>query len=224
MSDTTTLTQLTAEIAAAFVSNNRIGVNEIGGLIGSVHEALAGLGGEPAAPAPEYVAAVTARKSLSDPTRIISMIDGKPYSSLKRHLTSHGLTPDEYRQRYNLPASYPMVAPAYSELRKTLAKKLGLGRKPKAESAAPEPAAEAVVVAAPAEAPAEAPAPKRGRKSAAPKVAAPAVAEVTEPVAEVVAAPKRARKPKAAAAPVEEADAAAPAPAAKRGRKPKAVD
>ena len=180
MSDTSTLTQLTADIAAAFVSNNRVAVGEIGGLIGSVHDALAKLGGESAPAEPEYVAAVTARKSLADPTRIISMIDGKPYSSLKRHLSSHGLTPEQYRQRYALPPTYPMVAPAYSELRKTLAKKLGLGRKPKAVEAAP------VEVAAPAAAP------KRARKPRAVAAEAPAA-----PVIEEAAAPKRTRKPRA---------------------------
>ncbi|MGF7148036.1 putative transcriptional regulator [Sphingomonas zeicaulis] len=178
MSDTSTLTQLTADIAAAFVSNNRVAVGEIGGLIGSVHDALAKLGGESVPAEPEYVPAVTARKSLADPTRIISMIDGKPYSSLKRHLSSHGLTPEQYRQRYALPPTYPMVAPAYSELRKTLAKKLGLGRKPKAVEAAP------VEVAAPA--------PKRARKPRAAAAEAPAA-----PVVEAAAAPKPARKPRA---------------------------
>jgi len=207
MSDTTTLTQLTAEIAAAFVSNNRVGVTEIGGLIGAVHEALAGLGGEPAPVEPEYVAAVTPRKSLSDPSRIISMIDGKPYSSLKRHLTSHGLTPEEYRQRFGLPSTYPMVAPAYSELRKALAKKLGLGRKPKVAIVAPEPAP--VEEAAPPATPA-----KRGRK---PKVVAEAPVVEAAPEVSAPAAAKRGRKPKVAAV----AQDAAPVPAVKRGRKPK---
>lgn len=184
MSDTSTLTQLTADIAAAFVSNNRVAVGEIGSLIGSVHDALAKLGGESAPAEPEYVPAVTARKSLADPTRIISMIDGKPYSSLKRHLSSHGLTPEQYRQRYSLPATYPMVAPAYSELRKSLAKKLGLGRKPKA--------VEAEVAAEPAAAP------KRAARK--PRAAA-AAAPVEAAVVEAAPAPKpRGRKPRAKSA------------------------
>ena len=58
------------------------------------------------------------------------MIDGKPYKTLRRHLTGHGLTPDDYRQRYGLKADYPMVAEAYSEARRDMAKKIGLGRKP----------------------------------------------------------------------------------------------
>jgi hypothetical protein len=70
------------------------------------------------------------RKSLASPDRIISMIDGKPYRTLRRHLSTHGLTPDEYRARYKLKPDYPMVAPAYSEARRAMAKKIGLGRKP----------------------------------------------------------------------------------------------
>lgn len=125
-----TLTALTAEIAASFVTNNRVAVNEIGGMISSIHEALAGLGKARAPEEPKFVPAVTIRKSLANPTKIISMIDGKPYSVLKRHLTTHGLTPAEYRARYRLPADYPMTAPAYSEKRKAMALQIGLGRKP----------------------------------------------------------------------------------------------
>lgn len=177
------LTSLTADIAAAFVANNRVTTGEIAGLIKSVHEALVGLGKSPEPAAPTFEPATTIRKSLSDPTKIISMIDGKPYSMLKRHLGQHGLTPAEYRSRYNLPTDYPMVAPAYSEQRKSLAVKIGLGRKPKAVEAAPAPEAE----------PAPAPA-KPGRK---PRVAkaepAPAPAAAAVPA-------KRGRKPKAAVA------------------------
>jgi len=127
-----TLIALTAEIAASFVTNNRVAVGDIGTMIASVHGALADLGQPPAPAAPEYVPAVTLRKSLADPTKIISMIDGKYYAVLKRHLTTQGLTPAEYRTRYNLPADYPMTAPAYSEMRKAMAVKIGLGRKKKA--------------------------------------------------------------------------------------------
>ena len=129
MEEPDTLIALAAEIAASFVANNRVAIGDIGGMIASVHGALAGLGQSPAPAAPEYVAAVTLRKSLADPTKIISMIDGKSYAVLKRHLTTQGLTPAEYRARYNLPADYPMTAPAYSEMRKAMAVKIGLGRK-----------------------------------------------------------------------------------------------
>ena len=81
---------------------------------------------------PAHVPAVTVRKSLSSAKHIISMIDGKPYRTLRLHLAAHGLTPDEYRERYNLKPDYPMVAPAYSEVRRALAQKNGLGRKPAA--------------------------------------------------------------------------------------------
>ncbi len=97
----------------------------------------------PAEEPKEYVGTVTARKSLASPDHIISMIDGKPYKTLRRHLGTNGMTPVEYRERYGLKADYPMVAPTYSEARRTMAKSIGLGRKPgqtneaKAEAAKP---------------------------------------------------------------------------------------
>ena len=135
----TNLTELTVDLLAAFVSNNSVGARELPELIASTHAALAALDGDGAAaepaggtqPAPEeFVPAVSARKSLGKREHILSMIDGKPYKTLKRHLSGHGLTPDEYRARYKLPADYPMVAPAYSQARSEVAKRLGLGRKP----------------------------------------------------------------------------------------------
>jgi predicted transcriptional regulator len=83
-----------------------------------------------AVPAQKYTAAVSARKSLASRDHIISMIDGKPYKTLRRHLATNGMTPDEYRTRYGLKANYPMVAPTYSESRSAMAKTIGLGRKP----------------------------------------------------------------------------------------------
>ncbi len=77
----------------------------------------------------EHVPATSVRKSLASEDHIISMIDGKPYRALKRHLTTNGLTPDEYRARYNLKSDYPMTAPSYSVARSALAKSNGLGRK-----------------------------------------------------------------------------------------------
>ena len=139
MNDPARLTELTAEITANFVANNRVATGEIGGVIASVYQALSGLGAESAPEVIEHVAAVSARKSLADPAKIISMIDGKPYSMLKRHLALNGLTPAEYRARYKLPADYPMTAPNYSEQRKALAVKIGLGRKAKTVDAAPAP-------------------------------------------------------------------------------------
>jgi len=141
MSDAETLITLTADIVAAHLGGNTVPVSDVPALIRSVHDALAGLGKEePEVEATAaHVPATTVRKSLADPTKIISMIDGKPYSMLKRHLSQHGLTPDEYRKRYNLPANYPMTAPAYSEQRKALAVKIGLGRKAKGDVAPPPP-------------------------------------------------------------------------------------
>lgn len=78
----------------------------------------------------EYTPAVSVRKSLASPDHIISMIDGKAYKTLRRHLSTNGLTPEEYRARYGLKADYPMVAPSYSEARRSMAKTIGLGRKP----------------------------------------------------------------------------------------------
>ncbi len=72
---------------------------------------------------------MTARKSLADPNFIISLIDGKPYKTLKRHLAINGLTADQYRERYGLKDSYPIVAPAYAALRSDMAKRIGLGGK-----------------------------------------------------------------------------------------------
>jgi predicted transcriptional regulator len=83
-----------------------------------------------------FTAAVTARKSLANPAHIISMIDGKPYKTLTRHLSTNGLTPAQYRERYGLKPDYPMTAPAYSEQRRQMAKKIGLGRKPAQKAAA----------------------------------------------------------------------------------------
>lgn len=125
------LLALTAEIVSSHVANNRIAAGELPALIQSVHGALAGLDGfvAEAAAAPEHAPAVSVRKSVASPDFILSLIDGRPYKALKRHLANHGLTPAAYRERYGLKADYPMVAPAYAETRRMLAKTIGLGRK-----------------------------------------------------------------------------------------------
>ncbi|QYF87026.1 MucR family transcriptional regulator [Brevundimonas sp. PAMC22021] len=131
---------LTAHIVSAFVANNSVAVGDLPDLIVSTYAAFSGLGAEAGTakqdvgPAP----AVSLRKSLASREHIISLIDGKPYKSLKRHLSAHGLTLKAYRERYGLPASYPMVAPAFSERRREVAKQLGLGRKPRAAAALAE--------------------------------------------------------------------------------------
>ena len=145
------LTTLTVELLSAFVSNNTIDSGDLAGLIQSTHTALAGINapGPVEPPAREYEPAVTVRKSLGSREHILSLIDGKPYKTLKRHLSGHGLTPAEYRERYKLQADYPMVAPAYSEHRREVAQRLGLGRKStKVAEPMAEPPAETVVPAA----------------------------------------------------------------------------
>ncbi len=139
----------TADIVATFVANNSVPMAGLPDLITSVHGALVALGqaGGTADPAIEYPPAVTVRKSLASRDHILSMIDGKPYVTLKRHLSRLGLTPAEYRARYKLPADYPMIAPAYSERRSTEAKARGFGRKP-----GQRPAAKAAVAKPPAKA------------------------------------------------------------------------
>ncbi|AWN36707.1 MucR family transcriptional regulator [Methylobacterium radiodurans] len=125
---------LTGDIVSAYVSNNSVPAAELGGLIAGVHAALlrlthagAGVGSAPAEEPVEKPSAAQIRKSVTD-EGLISFIDGKTYKTLKRHLTTHGLDPRSYRQRYGLPDDYPMVAPAYAAQRSALAKQIGLGR------------------------------------------------------------------------------------------------
>ena len=126
-------TDLAAEIVSAYVSNNPVPPAELPGLIARVHSAVSGLAaaGGSASTAPEAEverpSAAQIRKSVRD-DGITSFIDGKTYKTLKRHLTSHGLDPRSYRDRYGLPADYPMVAPSYAEQRSALAKAIGLGQ------------------------------------------------------------------------------------------------
>lgn len=131
------LLELVADLATAWLSNknNAITAEALPGLLQSLHSSVkalrdAGDGAAGSEPAEEHVPAVSVRKSLASKDHILSLIDGKPYRTLKKHLASHGLTPEEYRARYKLPAAYPMVAPGYAALRSEMAKKLGLGRKP----------------------------------------------------------------------------------------------
>ncbi|MHA1597497.1 MAG: MucR family transcriptional regulator [Alphaproteobacteria bacterium] len=122
--------ELTTEIVSAHVGNNSIAVGDLPGLIQDVHKTLSGLGNEAAAterPRP----AVPVKKSIT-PDYIICLEDGKKLKMLKRHLTtSYGMSPSEYRERWGLPADYPMVAPNYAKRRSALAKKIGLGTKPR---------------------------------------------------------------------------------------------
>lgn len=156
MTDTSETIGLAAELTAAWLANpnTRVEADAVPAFLNTIHAAIVQLGAGPldaAVDTPEaeaqYTPAVTVRKSLASPDQIISMIDGKPYRTLRRHLATNGLTPDEYRARYKLKADYPMVAPGYSEARREMAKRIGLGRKPaspsttlpKSETAAPKP-------------------------------------------------------------------------------------
>ncbi len=123
---------LTADIVVAFLASNKLDAGAVPELIRSTHRALGGLGVlEPeAAPeaTPERPNRSAIRKSLSD-EGIVSFVNGGTYRTLKRHLSTHGYTPDSYRAHFGLPADYPMVAPAYSAIRSAQAKANGLGAK-----------------------------------------------------------------------------------------------
>lgn len=125
-----TLITLTADIVAAHVSNNSVAVSDLSTLISNVHGALARLGGAPLPIEVKLEPAVSVRSSIK-PDYIVCLEDGKKLKMLKRHLMTHyGMTPDDYRAKWGLPKDYPMVAPNYAEQRRTLAMKIGLGRKP----------------------------------------------------------------------------------------------
>jgi predicted transcriptional regulator len=129
MTQSTTLTELTAEILASYVTNNPVRPNDLPDVIRGVHQALARADQpeQPASPAAAKASPAQIRKSIT-PERLISFEDGQGYSMLRRHLSARGLTPAEYRQKWGLPVDYPMTAPLYSEARSSLAKSLGLGR------------------------------------------------------------------------------------------------
>ncbi|WP_267434316.1 MucR family transcriptional regulator [Sphingomonas sp. GM_Shp_1] len=129
--------ELATELTIAWLGNpnTRTSSEEVPAFLNKMHETVSSLLGstpqttDVEAPT-EYVPAVSVRKSLASKDHIVSMIDGKPYKTLRRHLATHGLTPEEYRERYGLKPDYPMVAESYSESRRAMAKKIGLGRKP----------------------------------------------------------------------------------------------
>lgn len=130
MLEQTNLIELTTRIVEAHVQGTEVDSKDMPELIRETYAALAGLGQdvepeEESKPEP----ATTSRKSLSNPDQIISMIDGKGYKTLKRHISRHGYTPETYRQTFGLAADYPMVAPTYSARRSEMAKQIGLGNK-----------------------------------------------------------------------------------------------
>lgn len=130
------LIELTADIISAHVENNSVSAAELPALIWTVHQALASLG-QTAAPAPEQLTPAVGIRSSIKPDSLTCLDCGAKLKSLKRHLgTSHGLTPAGYRERWALKSDYPMVAPDYAAQRAELAKRSGLGRKPKAQEPA----------------------------------------------------------------------------------------
>ena len=138
--------ELTADIVAAYVANNALPIADLPALIQSVHSPLAQLASGPVIAAPlveKKEPAVSIRKSIT-PDYLVCLDDGKKFKSLRRHLGTLGLTPDEYRAKWSLPADYPMVAPNYAAQRSELAKRSGLGQmrknaapRQKASAAAP---------------------------------------------------------------------------------------
>jgi len=125
--------ELAAEMVAAFVSNNSVPTSELPALIHAVHTAVARLAVGPESAPPQIEAkapAVPIRKSIT-PEFLICLEDGKRFKTMRRHLAGLGLTPEQYRQKWNLPSDYPMVAPNYAALRSAMAKKIGLGNIPR---------------------------------------------------------------------------------------------
>ncbi|QDH17078.1 MucR family transcriptional regulator [Swingsia samuiensis] len=123
------LRHLTAQILTAYVSSHDVAADALPGLIRSVHDTLSKVNVQEDAPSEKLVPAVPPRKSVF-PDYIICLEDGKKLKLLRRHLkTSYNMTPEEYRERWNLPAEYPMVAPNYANHRSSLARKIGLGRR-----------------------------------------------------------------------------------------------
>jgi predicted transcriptional regulator len=128
---TSSAIDLAAEIIAAFVANNPLPKTELPALIQAMYVTVARLEGEPmSAPAPvePKAPAVPIRRSIT-PEFLICLEDGKRFKSMRRHLAGLGLTPDQYREKWNLPADYPMVAPNYAAQRSAMAKEIGLGRR-----------------------------------------------------------------------------------------------
>lgn len=183
MTDENGYLDLTSDIVSAFVSNNTVRANELPELIAAVHASLAGINAPKAVePTVELKPAVPVKKSITDDF-LVCLDDGKKFKSLRRHLATLSMTPDEYRTKWGLPRDYPMVAPGYAAKRSELAKATGLGSTRRsmpaavaeAEPANDQPAEQLVTKAAAkraknadpvaAEPAAEAPPKRRGRPS-----------------------------------------------------------
>ncbi len=171
---------LTAELVAAYVGHSRVSPEELPAIIRSIRDTLSEDTSSPApveAPTPNKPSKAEIRKSIT-PDALISFVDGRPYKTLKRHLTTNGMTMAQYRERYGLPSDYPSVAPAYSASRSAMAKALGLGGKGRGSQpvAAPQPEPEP----APAPDPAPPPKPARAARKKKPTAAADTPADAAE--------------------------------------------
>lgn len=127
--ESSTALALSADIVSSFVANNSVSANDLPGLIHTIYKTIAEIGtGAPAEAAPAKAPAVPIKKSIT-PEYLVCLEDGRHFKSLKRHLrTSFKMSPEEYRAKWGLPTSYPMVAPAYAEARSRMAKESGLGQ------------------------------------------------------------------------------------------------
>ncbi|WP_264051624.1 MucR family transcriptional regulator [Methylobacterium flocculans] len=133
--------ELTADIVSAYVSNNSIPTSELANLLASVHAAISGLvagGSSTPKDGVEKATPAQIKKSIT-PEALISFEDGKPYKTLRRHLTLRGLSPEAYRAKHGLPVDYPMTSASYSAQRSELARALGLGQQRRAQSEAAAP-------------------------------------------------------------------------------------
>jgi predicted transcriptional regulator len=132
------LIELTADIASAYVSNNTVVASDLPSVIQSIFKALTAVDGPVEVPESPKTPAVPIKKSLTD-DYLICLEDGRKFKSLKRHLrTKYNMSPEDYRAKWGLPKTYPMVAPAYAAARSQLAKQMGLGQggRPPAKAAA----------------------------------------------------------------------------------------
>ncbi|SDM72279.1 Predicted transcriptional regulator [Methylobacterium phyllostachyos] len=155
--------ELAVDIVAAYVSNNSVPSTDLPGLIGVVHGALNQLAdtGQGSNAPVEKITPAQIRKSITK-DHLVSFEDGKPYKTLRRHLTLRGLSPEAYRAKWGLPRDYPMTAESYSAQRSELARALGLGQQRRKYNGAPETTSRE----APKDAPPAAPTKARGRKKA----------------------------------------------------------
>jgi len=138
------LRKIVADVAAAYFSNSHVTPSEISNVISQIATSLSAVGGSVAAspaetPEEHKLTPAQIRKSITRDA-LISFEDNKPYKTLRRHLAVKGLTPEQYRDKWNLPKDYPMVAPAYSEARSNMARALGLGRQVSSRRTRGEPA------------------------------------------------------------------------------------